>query len=1547
MKSHHLGSFSARSLRGRARSLFSIALASMALLALPVSAGEKEPCDGPFWENTPGVPGMDAQVHAFAEFNGELYAAGQFLMASGETVNRIARWNGVSWTPLPGAEVGANNEIHALEVFDGALHVGGRFTSIGGVSALRVARFDGASWSQVGAGFNDDVYALHVHNGELYAGGRFSNSGGAGMNNVARFDGTAWTALGAGTSSRVEALASFQGDLYVGGLFNSAGGVFVSRVARWDGTEWFALDGGVGGTVFALIPFDGDLYVGGNFNNVGGDNTIRFLAAWDGTAWMPSVAPGLNSRVEALATFDDGMGDALFIGGNFTEVAGINARRIARLDKKNGWSSLGLGLPNANSRVNTLLTFFDPLLDDVALFVGGNFNNTGGLTANNVSRWSLCVEPDICIPGWDTASGNPGTSLFDPGSAISGWVFDLYEWAPEDVRGVSEPSLFAGGFFRSAGTTSDLFSLARYDGSVWHALPNEDGGLGIGGVGDNMQLGPFFVHGFEAFPFTEMDTAERGAAGPSAQEVLYVAGRFPRVSEGAGLTQSLAFWDGEVLRDSRWLFGISKFELGAVLALERAEGALRGTPRLYAGGLFDVVFDRGFPGSGPPPMGISGALATNVAVYDGFSWSQVGPDASTPGGLSTLFNPVTSLAVVTDDGLENVFITLLFADAEVTDGFAPEGGPESCVWRFDGESWAPLGDLPGLGFEVRVVDLGDGPTLVAAGAMLAMQSGDRGDDPEVIGFVAEWDGAQWVALGDAEFRNENMIGAPAIGVVTSVRVFDDGTGPALYATGFFDTVGGDLAANNIARWDGESWSALEEGITLDVEAKLMASSLRTLGSFASGRDDQPEGAIWPVLSDYLNVVGGRTMEPSRIGNAEGESLYVGGLFDKAGGMTAKGMAAWSGCDEVGVPPCEGLVWDASLGQPGVTSLDDDAFPGDVLTLLDLTPIADTPRGGVSASYAPGEFLIGGVNIAAVDGVAVTGLARGNVSTGALFPDIVSVTPLLSNSTRVATTSLSALGDSFAITYGGTFDGVTTSAGSEGDSSAGNVFQFYTSGNVIEGGAAELLFDDMNGGVNLQVFSTLQASAFGGDALRGLIDPTRAVFVGGNFTQAGVVDKAPIDPERGVVVPEVETNAIALWTGSEWFALGGAGGLQIDAGPLNPRASVMTAFDAVGLGRPQLIVAGTFDGVEVVGPARGGGPSTEIIAMNNIGAYDPLTDQWFGIGEGVGSPSVSNGALTIVTALAVYEDELYAFGRFTQAPEPEGDNFEFRGAAKWNGTEWVDISEGLFDVVSATAVTAVVFDDGRGPALFIGSEGVEIGGEGSGEFTSGLARWDGSEWTDPVDEPLTFVFVDSELGSGGVSVFPGFVNVLLPMQDPDTGEDVLIVGGSFTNAGDEPALGIATLRPCEDLPPSGAPVIVDLLVDPEGGEVTYPNSVMFFVAATSPNCDGPLTYQWRRNGVDLIDDGRIMGAQTPTLIINPALFDDLGDYSVRVDNDCDGVVSDDIPLTVICTGDYNGDGIVDFADLSVVLSDFGGDFDFSDLSVVLANFGVDCNVLPNN
>lgn len=66
-----------------------------------------------------------------------------------------------------------------------------------------------------------------------------------------------------------------------------------------------------------------------------------------------------------------------------------------------------------------------------------------------------------------------------------------------------------------------------------------------------------------------------------------------------------------------------------------------------------------------------------------------------------------------------------------------------------------------------------------------------------------------------------------------------------------------------------------------------------------------------------------------------------------------------------------------------------------------------------------------------------------------------------------------------------------------------------------------------------------------------------------------------------------------------------------------------------------------------------------------------------------------------------------------------------------------------------------------------------------------------------------------------------------------------------------------------------------------------------VAATGSN----LSYQWRRNGVALSDDGRIDGVHTETLVIAQLTATDAGTYRVDVTGDCGGAQSEAAALYV--------------------------------------------------
>jgi len=228
--------------------------------------------------------------------DGSLVVAGSFTTAGGLTANRIARWDGTTWTPLGTGLGGTSPIVYALAVFNGELIAGGTFTTAGGVSANRIARWNGTTWQSLGSGMSGStspfVYAIAEYNGELIAAGGFTSAGGVSVARIARWNGTTWQGLGAGITGGsppyVKALMVNEGELIAGGFFQTAGATSAFSIARWNNSVWQPLGTGVSfptGTGFqqsivsALAAHNGELNAGGNFAIAGG-NVSAYWSRW-------------------------------------------------------------------------------------------------------------------------------------------------------------------------------------------------------------------------------------------------------------------------------------------------------------------------------------------------------------------------------------------------------------------------------------------------------------------------------------------------------------------------------------------------------------------------------------------------------------------------------------------------------------------------------------------------------------------------------------------------------------------------------------------------------------------------------------------------------------------------------------------------------------------------------------------------------------------------------------------------------------------------------------------------------------------------------------------------------------------------------------------------------------------------------------------------------------------------------------------------------------------------------------------------------------------
>ncbi len=151
--------------------------------------------------------------------------------------------------------------------------------------------------------------------------------------------------------------------------------------------------------------------------------------------------------------------------------------------------------------------------------------------------------------------------------------------------------------------------------------------------------------------------------------------------------------------------------------------------------------------------------------------------------------------------------------------------------------------------------------------------------------IAKWNGSSWSALISSNGVNGLN------GTVAALAVI----GTDLYVGGWFTTAGG-VQAENIAKWDGTNWSPLGSGLS----AAGTINALATMGNdlYATSYILDPalggpgnlivkwDGSNWmpfSVMDDYVSSF-----------LVDGSDLYAGGQFTMAGTVPANKIAKWDG-----------------------------------------------------------------------------------------------------------------------------------------------------------------------------------------------------------------------------------------------------------------------------------------------------------------------------------------------------------------------------------------------------------------------------------------------------------------------------------------------------------------------------------------------------------------------------------------------------------------------------------------------------------------------------
>jgi len=152
-----------------------------------------------------GVSGGLGRVNALIPYDDgsgtKLFAGGNFTEAGGIPADNIGAWDGAGWQRIPAG--GPDTQITAMGVYDDgtgsgdSLYIGGQFVLVGGQSISRIAQYDGSAWSSLGSGLSagqfDGAFALHVFDDgqgrALFVGGGFTTAGGQPANSIAQWGG--------------------------------------------------------------------------------------------------------------------------------------------------------------------------------------------------------------------------------------------------------------------------------------------------------------------------------------------------------------------------------------------------------------------------------------------------------------------------------------------------------------------------------------------------------------------------------------------------------------------------------------------------------------------------------------------------------------------------------------------------------------------------------------------------------------------------------------------------------------------------------------------------------------------------------------------------------------------------------------------------------------------------------------------------------------------------------------------------------------------------------------------------------------------------------------------------------------------------------------------------------------------------------------------------------------------------------------------------------------------------------------------------------------
>ena len=557
---------------------------------------------------------------------------------------------------------------------------------------------------------------------------------------------------------------------------------------------------------------------------------------------------------------------------------------------------------------------------------------------------------------------------------------------------------------------------------------------------------------------------------------VYIGGRFTVVENVAA--NSVAKWNGTAW--SALGTGVTNALLGdGIYSL-----AVAANGEVYAGGRFAQA---------------GGVAANNVAKWNGTAWNPLGTGVASPGDIPTVY----ALALAGNGNL--------YAGG----GFTQVGGiAANGVAQWNGTAWSPLGAGVGLisspiAGEVYALAVAPNGDLYVGG--LFLQAGGLATNG-----LAKWNGTAWSRLGTG-------LNGSSTPKVYALAVAGNGD---VYVGGEFIQAGS-VAAYNIARWNGTAWNALSTGVANPFNFPLVRA-LAVAGNgdvYAGGEFSQAGGvaaanvAKWngtswsPLGTGVANGVNDAGINALAVaGNGD---VYTGGIFLQAGGTLTSGIARWNGTAWVlfgigGASGVGGMVYAVAVVGNG------DVYVGGGFSQAGGVAANNIARwNGTGWSPLGAGTANSGLETATVRALAVAG--NGDLYVGGRFTYAGGVT--VNNVARWNGTVWNALGTGVAGISSGSgrrLSVLALTVANSGDVYAGG--NFIQAGGITVNGVARwngTAWNPLGAGL------TFTGSAITGEARALALASNGDLYVGGGFTRAG-----------GAAI-----NQVAKWNGTAWSPLG--------------------------------------------------------------------------------------------------------------------------------------------------------------------------------------------------------------------------------------------------------------------------------------------------------------------------------------------------------------------------------------------------------------------------